>query len=378
MDLLDGDVELTEFEEIEVHSIKGVKDGANGFPVLMMKGLGLAGPEPVAKGDRNCPKCDAEFDADHKGSNCPDCGAKLPPADAAKSLPDWHGEAVALAEKAIAADGSVDEQPDIDGGKQAIALIGKLIGYEAQELAAGQSGESSDIQTLCAAVDALRWWVGGEQAVSAGNIEPVMQSAAKAAESTKTQNDLPDSAFAYIEPGGDKDSDGKTTPRSLRHFPVHDKPHAENALARLSSSPFGDKAKAKVHAAAKKFGIDTDTSKSAGVAEGATAVNTEAQGNEGLSKALEAAVTKAMAPLQERIASLDAELAKVKATPIPGGPALSRNVQVKNQRGEPNEDWAAKAALYRAKADAATSPADREGYRQLAREADEESKAAIA
>jgi HK97 family phage prohead protease len=69
-------------------------------------------------------------------------------------------------------------------------------------------------------------------------------------------NDLPDEAFAYIEPGGDKDEDGKTTPRSKRHFPIHDAPHAKNALARLSSSPFGDKAAGKVKAACKKFGIE--------------------------------------------------------------------------------------------------------------------------
>ena len=81
--------------------------------------------------------------------------------------------------------------------------------------------------------------------------------------SSKEINDLPDSAFAHIEPGGEKDEDGKTTPRSLRHFPIHDAAHVRNALARLSGSPFGDKAKAKVHAAAKKFGIavsDDDSS----------------------------------------------------------------------------------------------------------------------
>jgi HK97 family phage prohead protease len=68
-------------------------------------------------------------------------------------------------------------------------------------------------------------------------------------------NDLPDSAFAYIEPGGTKDSSGKTTPRSLRHFPIHDAAHVRNALARASSSPFGEKAMPKIKAAAKKFGI---------------------------------------------------------------------------------------------------------------------------
>lgn len=68
-------------------------------------------------------------------------------------------------------------------------------------------------------------------------------------------DDLPDSDFAYIEPGGTKDSGGRTVPRSLRHFPIHDAAHVRNALARLSQSPFGAKARAKVEAAARKMGI---------------------------------------------------------------------------------------------------------------------------
>lgn len=78
---------------------------------------------------------------------------------------------------------------------------------------------------------------------------------AKAALSSASINDLPDSAFAYIEPGGEKDGQGKTTPRSKRHFPVHDEAHARNALSRAPQSPFGDKAMPKIRAAAKHFGI---------------------------------------------------------------------------------------------------------------------------
>lgn len=77
----------------------------------------------------------------------------------------------------------------------------------------------------------------------------------KAGMSTKDINDLPDSDFAYIEPGGKKDDEGKTTPRNLRHFPIHDKPHTRNALSRAPQSPFGKKAMPKIMAAAKKFGI---------------------------------------------------------------------------------------------------------------------------
>jgi Escherichia/Staphylococcus phage prohead protease len=55
-------------------------------------------------------------------------------------------------------------------------------------------------------------------------------------------NNLPDSAFLVIESGGKKDDEGKTVPRSLRHFPVHDAngnvdlPHLRNALARIPQS----------------------------------------------------------------------------------------------------------------------------------------------
>jgi hypothetical protein len=56
--------------------------------------------------------------------------------------------------------------------------------------------------------------------------------------STAYVNNLPDSAFFYITPGGEKDEEGKTKPRSLRHLPYKgddgkvDLPHLRNAIAR--------------------------------------------------------------------------------------------------------------------------------------------------
>ena len=67
----------------------------------------------------------------------------------------------------------------------------------------------------------------------------------RATVSTAAINDLDDSAFAYIEAGGEKDDDGKTTPRSLRHYPVQDKAHADNALARADAAVAGEDADAK-------------------------------------------------------------------------------------------------------------------------------------
>jgi hypothetical protein len=84
--------------------------------------------------------------------------------------------------------------------------------------------------------------------------------------SQKDQDNLPDSAFAYVEPGGMKDGSGKTVPRSNRHLPYKgadgkpDKAHTANALARLDQTDIPDAAKAaakkKLMAAAKTLGMD--------------------------------------------------------------------------------------------------------------------------
>lgn len=58
-------------------------------------------------------------------------------------------------------------------------------------------------------------------------------------------NALPDSAFLYVESGGDKDEEGKTVPRSLRHLPFKkadgsvDLPRLRNALSRLGQRATG-------------------------------------------------------------------------------------------------------------------------------------------
>lgn len=79
--------------------------------------------------------------------------------------------------------------------------------------------------------------------------------------SSSARDSLPDSAFAYIEPGGKKDASGRTIPRSKRHFPVHDAAHVRNALARIAQGArFGDQAKSKVMAAARRLGVSQEDS----------------------------------------------------------------------------------------------------------------------
>lgn len=64
----------------------------------------------------------------------------------------------------------------------------------------------------------------------------------KATWSTSYVNSLPNSSFLYIEAGADTDGEGKTVPRSKRHFPYKDAsgkidlPHLRNAIARIPQS----------------------------------------------------------------------------------------------------------------------------------------------
>jgi hypothetical protein len=59
-------------------------------------------------------------------------------------------------------------------------------------------------------------------------------------------NSLGDDCFLYIESGGKKDKEGKTTPRSLRHLPYKNKegkvdlPHLRAALSRLGQEGTGE------------------------------------------------------------------------------------------------------------------------------------------
>jgi HK97 family phage prohead protease len=80
-------------------------------------------------------------------------------------------------------------------------------------------------------------------------------------------NDLPDSAFLYIAPGGAKDGSGKTMPRSLRYFPVRDangavdEAHVANALARIpQASSLSPDARAAAMTKAKALAARTNVS----------------------------------------------------------------------------------------------------------------------
>lgn len=394
------DVSLTELERLEVTRVDAVTHPANGFPVLLLKGV------TVAKGSRDCPKCSKNYDADHTGSKCENCGADLPDKPAAKAADDAvdcptckgdgkimgnkrdcpdcgakgkvsPAKAKTLAAKAIVkavVGRKVDESPDIAGGTAVISQIADLIIAECQEIKAGQTGEIADVQQLACAAEMIWCWRTGEESVASGSVMPataLMQSAAKAAlAEAAVYKDRNYSAAERKEMA----ADGRALPDGS--YPINDE-HDLNSAAILQRSGHGD-----TDAAAKHIGKRArelklpnpleqhdDTSKSR-LAEQETAVDTVTQDGQ-IAKAVEDAIAKATAPLQERLAALDAELAKVKAQPVHGGPVMTAMPRAQAAGGE---DWAAKAKRIRDTADSISDPATADGYRQWARQIEAEAK----
>lgn len=136
---------------------------------------------------------------------------------------------------------------------------------ELQEFIAAEQdeGDTEDVAT------ARRLVAGLQDLLDAESSEPADADdgkALKAEWSTAYVNQLPDSAFLYVTPGGTKDSDGKTVPRSNRYFPVRDangnvdQAHVRNALARIPQSNLSQSVKDAATAKARRL---LDSSKAA-------------------------------------------------------------------------------------------------------------------
>lgn len=94
-----------------------------------------------------------------------------------------------------------------------------------------------------------------------------------------------------------------------------------------------------------------------------------AQPGADLTELVKAAVTEANRASEERMKALEAELAKVKALPAPGGPVLTRTAQ-DTQKAAQKDALLTKAAHFRRMADETSDPRARQGYLELAALAD--------
>lgn len=123
--------------------------------------------------------------------------------------------------------------------------------------------------------------------------------------------------------------------------------------------------------------LKTDPTSEA-VADGGKKMNTKKAGRDKtqVESLVSDAVAKATKASEERVQALEAQLAKVMAQPIPGGPVMSIATSPSGMQRE-QQDRAAKAAEYRAMAAQLSDPVLAESYRQLAAQQLEE-KAATA
>jgi HK97 family phage prohead protease len=102
--------------------------------------------------------------------------------------------------------------------------------------------------------DTVAEWV-----IPEGELAGARSGELKAAWTTAYQNSLPNSSFLYVAPGGDKDSEGKSIPRTLRMFPYKDSsgavdmPHLRNTLALIPQSDLAQDVKDKLTARAQNI-----------------------------------------------------------------------------------------------------------------------------
>lgn len=218
---------------------------------------------------------------------------------------------------------AADETADIAGAQQVIAQLAALIASEAAELAAGRMEEVDDIACLMDAVAAVRrfLWnerdqdgqdVGGD---TPGGISYVALAADGELEKrafTQAQRDAAAKSGAAMPDGS---------------YPIETKADLQNAIHAVGRGK-GDHAAIRRHiiARAKAIGassmIPEDWTSSAKAAEPDGVMPAAPKPGLDVTELVKAAVAEATRASEDRYKAIEAELAKVRAMPIPGGPMI--------------------------------------------------------
>lgn len=312
--------QLTEMTEIDADRIDGVANPANGIPILMMKSIN---PTPAAK--------------------------------------------------AVNAVGGIDEKPDIAGAEHVLQLLAQLIQSEAAEMAAGHFNESCDIALLNEAVSLMRCFRDMESYGDEDDGEGLGKSAGITDEDVRTflaKRKVSAAERKRLASEGKALSDGS--------YPIENAEDLKNA-AILARSGHGDVAAAKrlIAKRAKELGVANPLA-SDGAQKGAeeTPAATEPQVQDPATPDGEDQVQKAVAAAMESheaaIKELRDELAKLKATPLPGGPAFTAPASVRSD--QERDEKVQKAAHYRRLADQVNDRELRKYYEGLAKQAEESAR----
>jgi hypothetical protein len=240
-----------------------------------------------------------------------------------------------LVMKAVNAQGGVDEKPDISGAESVMQQLARLIQSEASELAIGQWDEICDIELLIQATHLMGCFRSREMYGDVDDGESVYKSAGFPSEDELEQvttylikRKVSAAERKRLAAAGHALPDGS--------YPVENEEDLHNA-AILARSGHGDVAAAKrlIAKRAKELGVANplahDTQKDADVADDKndkTSETTESQDSPQVEKSaaelVDEAVAKAVQNLEETvIKGLRDEMAALKSTPIPGGPAIT-------------------------------------------------------
>lgn len=441
---VDGDAELTELVKIEPTRVDGVGTPANGFPVLMMKGLpeSESAPDAEAGGDavKQTEPADApaspaaadEADSEAETVDAPPLtplqvaqqraaeatkttgtappaadtstpGPVPPPAPVTRRLldPEQHQRALAYSARALAGELTVkalfakadatappdgdgnDEAGDLDGAAQILVLLARLIASEAEELARGDFREATDICILLDMVNSLQCFIGREEDQAAGSFAPPEAGSTVTIAMSAMDDGLLKAKYT-AEQLRQMLADGKAfkNPDGEPSYPIGDTEDLGNAIRAVGRGKGDhDAVRAYIVRRAKALGAsdqipenwNSDGSLAAAKSAAPQTSGTDATAPtpEQLTEIVTKAVAEANKTSRERIEALEAELAKVKATPIPGGPVLIAPPRTATSE---REEHATKAARYREMATRVRDDTARRGYLALA--AEEDAKAA--
>jgi hypothetical protein len=218
----------------------------------------------------------------------------------------------------------IDESADIAGAQAVIAQLAALIISEATELAAGRMSESDDIACLMDAVRAVRYFMQREQRQDGTEVPDATDDSASteggmAWVGLGAEADATKRAFTAAERADAADSGAAMSDGS---YPIKTRDDLSNAIHAVGRGK-GDHGAIRRHiiARARALGL------SAMIPDGWSGKAAESDGATqalapDLTKMIDDAVAEATAVSEGRIKTLEAQLAKVLAAPVPGGPFI--------------------------------------------------------
>lgn len=232
--------------------------------------------------------------------------------------------------KAVNSVGGIDEGPDIDGAEHILQLIAKLMMSEASEIAAGHFDETCDVELLCEAASCMKWFLCREQM---GNEDDGHELAKDLDDFAKAHRKFSSAERKTLASQGHALEDGS--------YPIPDADALRRA-AILARSGHGDVGAAKRLIAkrakelqvknplasdgASKEELVENTDKTSAPESGTPETTTP-----DVNELVKSAVAEATKDSAERIQTLESQLAKVLATPIPGGPAMTVPAHMRNE-----------------------------------------------